>query len=279
MCTADEEEHASARRGHGPSRDCARGPTPWSAPSDPGADQLDGGAPRASTPRGCAPGRAAGSWWVCCWKSPLVAALRGGVAGLDSAARTRSRVGVPGVGAGIRDARHGGEFLSGVSAWGSSCCMLHPRLIRGGRGCSSMVELQLPKLTARVRFPSPAPQERSGSARFRAFHRFRHRASRAGPVGTGPSGRRSRVRATVGTGRPGGLGMRSRFSSQIPTRLRAGRDQEVSGTPRASTPQSSCPGRAHRMTIPSTKPHKTETGARMPKLSRVISNWATALPV
>jgi hypothetical protein len=25
------------------------------------------------------------------------------------------------------------------------------------RGCSSMAELQLPKLTARVRFPSPAP--------------------------------------------------------------------------------------------------------------------------
>ena len=279
MCTADEEEHAPVRRGHGPSRDCARGPTPWSAPSDPGADQLDGGAPRASTPRGCAPDWAAGSWWVCCWKPPLVAALRGGVAGLDSAARARSRVGVPGVGAGIRDARHGGEFLSGVSAWGSSCCMLHPCLIRGERGCSSMVELQLPKLTARVRFPSPAPQERSGSARFRAFHRFRHRASRAGPVGTGPDGRRSRVRATVGTGRPGGSGMRSRFSSQIPTRLRAGRDQEVSGTPWASTPQSGCPGRAHRMTIPSTKPHKTETGARMPKLSRVISNWATALPV
>src|SRR5690606_29389496 len=28
------------------------------------------------------------------------------------------------------------------------------------RGCSSMVELQLPKLTARVRFPSPAPSRR-----------------------------------------------------------------------------------------------------------------------
>ena len=198
MCTADEEEHAPVRRGHGPSRDCARGPTPWSAPSDPGADQLDGGAPRASTPRGCAPGRAAGSWWVCCWKPPLVAALRGGVAGLDSAARTRSRVGVPGVGAGIRDARHGGEFLSGVSAWGSSCCMLHPCLIRGERGCSSMVELQLPKLTARVRFPSPAPQERPGSARFRAFHRFRHRAP--GPAPSGPD----RTAAGAGSGRPSG---------------------------------------------------------------------------
>ena len=205
MCTADEEEHAPVRHGHGPSRDCVRGPTPWSAPSDPGADQLDGGAPRASTPRGCAPGRAAGSWWVCCWKPPLVAALRGGVAGLDSAARTRSRVGVPGVGAGIRDARHGGEFLSGVSAWGSSCCMLHPCLIRGERGCSSMVELQLPKLTARVRFPSPAPQERPGSARFRAFHRFRHRASRAGPVGTGPDGRADSVcdRGSHHKSRPG----------------------------------------------------------------------------
>ena len=166
MCTAEEEEHAPARRGHGPSRDCARGPTPWSAPSGPGADQLDGGAPRASTPRGCAPGRAAGSWWVCCWKPLRVAALRGGVAGLDSAARARSRVGVLGVGAGIRDARHGGEFLSGVSAWGSSCCMLHPCLIRGERGCSSMVELQLPKLTARVRFPSPAPARGPGPSRF-----------------------------------------------------------------------------------------------------------------
>src|SRR5699024_9737153 len=30
------------------------------------------------------------------------------------------------------------------------------------RGCSSMVELQLPKLTARVRFPSPAPCDVSG---------------------------------------------------------------------------------------------------------------------
>src|SRR5690606_20291316 len=31
------------------------------------------------------------------------------------------------------------------------------------RGCSSMVELQLPKLTARVRFPSPAPRPRPRS--------------------------------------------------------------------------------------------------------------------
>lgn len=30
------------------------------------------------------------------------------------------------------------------------------------RGCSSMVELQLPKLVARVRFPSPAPCDVSG---------------------------------------------------------------------------------------------------------------------
>ncbi len=30
---------------------------------------------------------------------------------------------------------------------------------RKARGCSSMVELQLPKLTARVRFPSPAPKD------------------------------------------------------------------------------------------------------------------------
>src|SRR5690606_31515442 len=30
-------------------------------------------------------------------------------------------------------------------------------LVGARRGCSSMVELQLPKLTARVRFPSPAP--------------------------------------------------------------------------------------------------------------------------
>jgi hypothetical protein len=29
------------------------------------------------------------------------------------------------------------------------------------RGCSSMAELQLPKLTVRVRFPSPAPTEKS----------------------------------------------------------------------------------------------------------------------
>ena len=162
------------------------------------------GAPRGRRrPRGCAPGRAAGCWWVCCWKPPLVAALRGGVAGLDSAARTRSRVEVPGVGAGIRDARHGGEFLSGVSAWGSSCCMLHPCLIRGERGCSSMVELQLPKLTARVRFPSPAPQERPGSARFRAFHRFRHRAP--GPAPSGPDGRADPVcdRGSHHKSRPG----------------------------------------------------------------------------
>jgi hypothetical protein len=29
---------------------------------------------------------------------------------------------------------------------------------QGRRGCSSMVEQKLPKLTTRVRFPSPAPK-------------------------------------------------------------------------------------------------------------------------
>src|SRR5690606_29151713 len=37
---------------------------------------------------------------------------------------------------------------------------------RTGRcGCSSMVELQLPKLTARVRFPSPAPYDEAPGQR------------------------------------------------------------------------------------------------------------------
>lgn len=36
-----------------------------------------------------------------------------------------------------------------------------PITIHRPRGCSSMVELQLPKLTVRVRFPSPAPTFRS----------------------------------------------------------------------------------------------------------------------
>jgi len=35
--------------------------------------------------------------------------------------------------------------------------------MRGVRGCSSVVEHQLPKLTVRVRFPSPAPTKPSGA--------------------------------------------------------------------------------------------------------------------
>src|SRR3569833_948537 len=37
--------------------------------------------------------------------------------------------------------------------------------MRASRGCSSMVELQLPKLIAWVRFPSPAPTSRSPAHR------------------------------------------------------------------------------------------------------------------
>src|SRR5690625_1027534 len=41
----------------------------------------------------------------------------------------------------------------------------------GASGCSSMVELQLPKLTARVRFPSPAPTLNSLSSAPECLHR------------------------------------------------------------------------------------------------------------
>ena len=122
--------------------------------------------------------------------------------------------------------------------------MLHLHLIRGGRGCSSMVELQLPKLTARVRFPSPAPRGRPGSARFRAFRQFHHKLPRLGvrlrrrparpgtapwgplrtvaesdrpAVGAGSNGRRD------GPGRPDGPGMRSSSSSQSQTSARVPR--------------------------------------------------------
>ena len=51
--------------------------------------------------------------------------------------------------------------------------MLLQHLTAGERGCSSMVELQLPKLTARVRFPSPAPTERhSGYRDFRPAGKY-----------------------------------------------------------------------------------------------------------
>lgn len=196
------------------------------------------------------------------------AVLRGEEAVGPGPARARPRAGVLEVRGGIGGARHS-EFLSGVSAWCRRAVCLHPHLIRGGRGCSSMVELQLPKLTARVRFPSPAPRGRPGAARLRAFRWFHHRS------------------------RPGGPGMSSSSSSQVSARIPRGRrrvppprrspaparDQAPNGTPRASTPQNDCPGREARMRIPSMRPHMTEKGARRPTLSMVISNWTTALPV
>ena len=96
---------------------------------------------------------------------------------------------------------------------------------------------------------------------------------------SGRSGRGPRPGEGPGSARAG-----TRIRVTVPAEVlslgrRAGRDQEVSGTPRASTPQGGCPGRAHRMTIPSMKPHRAETGAKRPMLSRVISSWATALPV
>ena len=48
-----------------------------------------------------------------------------------------------------------------------------PTACSAPRGRSSMVELQLPKLTARVRFPSPAPTERhSGYRDFRPAGKY-----------------------------------------------------------------------------------------------------------
>jgi hypothetical protein len=49
------------------------------------------------------------------------------------------------------------------------------------RGCSSMAELQLPKLTVRVRFPSPAPTEKSPMGQGKSASRC-VRLTLSGPV-------------------------------------------------------------------------------------------------
>ena len=56
--------------------------------------------------------------------------------------------------------------LSGMEQVSLMLAGAQPPAIPGlARGCSSMAEHQLPKLTVRVRFPSPAPRQkpRSGS--------------------------------------------------------------------------------------------------------------------
>ena len=55
-----------------------------------------------------------------------------------------------------------------MSRYDERVALVAPTACSAPRGRSSMVELQLPKLTARVRFPSPAPTERhSGYRDFR----------------------------------------------------------------------------------------------------------------
>src|SRR6185369_11823735 len=56
--------------------------------------------------------------------------------------------------------------------WANTVQLASRRSAAGPRGCSSMVERQLPKLIVRVRFPSPAPGENAQLA---------HRFPNAGP--------------------------------------------------------------------------------------------------
>src|SRR5580692_2351025 len=50
--------------------------------------------------------------------------------------------------------------------WANTVQLALRRSAAGPRGCSSMVERQLPKLIVRVRFPSPAPLLSSSSTNF-----------------------------------------------------------------------------------------------------------------
>src|SRR5579863_4039814 len=50
--------------------------------------------------------------------------------------------------------------------WASTARLPRPAGSSDARGCSSMAEHQLPKLTVRVRFPSPAPLYSSSSLIF-----------------------------------------------------------------------------------------------------------------
>src|SRR5882724_3882263 len=58
--------------------------------------------------------------------------------------------------------------------WANTVQLAARRNAEGPRGCSSMVERQLPKLIVRVRFPSPAPTQRSRSERFSERWTFGH---------------------------------------------------------------------------------------------------------
>ena len=69
------------------------------------------------------------------------------------------------------DVAVGEEHGATVSGWGISAQQVRLARPQGRRGCSSMAEHQLPKLTVRVRFPSPAPagrRRRSVARRSRA---------------------------------------------------------------------------------------------------------------
>ncbi len=77
-----------------------------------------------------------------------------------------------------------GRFGQGTSMVGM---IVARRPATGARGCSSMVEHQLPKLIARVRFPSPAPSiarpQRPLAPCQKFVHAVRLVRSRASPVG------------------------------------------------------------------------------------------------
>ena len=78
----------------------------------------------------------------------------------------------------------------------------HPARRSGSCGCSSMVELQLPKLITRVRFPSSAPRETPGQAARRTGRRFCLERSRLRIVPQPQGTCEARCRITAGVKRP-----------------------------------------------------------------------------
>jgi hypothetical protein len=64
------------------------------------------------------------------------------------------------------------------SAWSRRLSATPSATVEGLRGCSSMVEHQLPKLRTRVRFPSSAPREAAGQTARRAIRHARPQCPR-----------------------------------------------------------------------------------------------------
>lgn len=131
---------------------------------------------------------------------------------------------------------------TGGLTWGTVCDDAAP-IISALRGCSLMVEHELPKLRARVRFSSPAPRLRPRSSTRVLFVVWTIQAS---PTRSGPGGASPKTRTATGGAPPAARLSRGRPCSH-PRRVRPSATASPPAPPRlgarAERPTSTVPPR------------------------------------